>query len=263
MGFLVQQDTPELCSFGPGVSLPHTERASRFQQNLKIIQNGTLKHIHVLNITAACLTGHIQHTSVLASIQILPELEIRNKKPRPHFYQLIEINQSKIDTLCDTCNSFPIKLAADIQFSKCFLYGYMLMTQLPQRISFHISMFLLEQYLIVQSHPIPNMLGTFRTAVLIRLVQSRYKQHRQIKHYYFHRWGNLMQMDQITCQRSHCVQQSQVFSLFLLVSPSSLPKLIFTCHREVRLPRLLCPVIFSLIGRELIAVQDSKLSCRL
>lgn len=172
MGFLVQQDTPELRSFGPGVSLPHTDRASRFQWNLKIIQNGTLKHIHVLNITAACLIGHIQHTSVLASIQILPELEIKNKKPRPHFYRLIEVNQSKIDMLCDRCNSFPIRLAVDLQFSKCFLYGYMQMMQLPQRICFHISVFLLEQYLIVQSHPIPKVLGTFRTAVLIRLVHS-------------------------------------------------------------------------------------------
>lgn len=52
-GFLYDRTTPELCVLGPGEST--TYRTSRFQWHLNL--EVTLKHVHVQNITAACLVG--------------------------------------------------------------------------------------------------------------------------------------------------------------------------------------------------------------
>lgn len=59
----------------------------------------TLKHIRVINVTAACLLGTSAHKSLFASIQILPELTTKNKRQLIHRSEVFGARRSETDTL--------------------------------------------------------------------------------------------------------------------------------------------------------------------
>lgn len=104
---------------------------------------------------------------MLPSLQILPEITIKNKRQISHFCVLIEEKKNR-HALCDRYDSsnkaFSSSLIQHVPFiwinivKSSYLKGVLLVFGL-----FVWQYFLSQLYLKVQSNPIPNILGVYKS----------------------------------------------------------------------------------------------------